>query len=55
MISSEAQDTIFAIVNSREDSQIEKKLTKLLEMVLYDSVGLETMEQVSDFARKKQV
>lgn len=24
-------------------------------MVLYDSVGLETMEQVSDFARKKQV
>ena len=35
---------IFAVVNTRDDSQIERKLNKLIEMVLYESVGLETME-----------
>ena len=35
---------IFAVVNTRDDAQIERKLNKLIEMVLYESVGLETME-----------
>ena len=50
-------DSVFAIVDTQaqEASQTDKQLTKLISMALEDSLGVETMQLVSDFARKKQV
>ena len=50
-------DSVFAIVDTQAQyaSQTDKQLTKLISMALEDSLGVETMQLVSDFARKKQV
>ena len=33
----------------------EEKLSKLIEVAVHESLGIETMQQVLDYARKKQV
>ena len=55
MITSEANDSVFAIVDSKADAKIADKVGKLIEIALRESLGIESMQQVADFARKKQV
>lgn len=55
VIMNEAQDMVFAIINSKTDQNVEEKLRKLIEMAVEESLNYETMNQVNDFARKKQV
>ena len=43
VIVSETQDIVFAIVDSEQDPYIDRKLAKLIEMALHDSLGVETM------------
>lgn len=53
VITSEASATVLAIVNSEADGEVDQKVGKLIEMALRDALGIETMQQVADFARKK--
>ena len=55
MITSESQDMVFAIVNSKEDAQIDTKIEMLIEMAFRDSLGIENPQQIIDFAKRKQV
>ena len=57
VIESEALDSIFALVDTQnqDPALTEKQLTKLVTMALESSLGIETMDYVVDFARKKQV
>lgn len=55
MITSEANDSVFAIVDSKADAKIADKVGKLIEIALRESLGIDSMQQVADFARKKQV
>ena len=55
VITSEANDSVFAIVDSKADAKIADKVGKLIEIALRESLGIESMQQVADFARKKQV
>ena len=55
VITSESDDSIFAVVNTsqQDPAQIEKYLLKLISTVVKESLGVETIETVIDFARKK--
>ena len=46
---------VLGIVNSSQDPRFEDKISKLINMALEGTLGIETMQNVSDFARKKQV
>ena len=59
MISSTNQDAVFAILESAasraEKSAVEAKLRVLVRMAVEDALGIESLQKVSEFARKKQV
>lgn len=55
IVTSEGQDMVFAIFNSKNDPRMAEKLGRLIELAVKDSIGLESMQQVHDFARKKQI
>ena len=46
---------VFAIINSKKDKNVEEKLRKLIDMAVEESLSYESMYQVTEFARKKQV
>ena len=55
IIESEALDSVFAIVDTQnqDPAVTDKQLHKLLSMAFEGSLGIETMDHVVDFARKK--
>ena len=55
VITSESSASIFAIINSKEDKAVYEKIGKLVELALRDALEIETMQQVANYARKKQV
>ena len=59
VISSTSQDAVFAILESAasraDKAAVEAKLRVLVRMAVEDALGIESLQKVSEFARKKQV
>ena len=58
-MSSTSKDAVFAILESAasraDKSSVEAKLRVLVRMAVEDALGIESLQKVSEFARKKQV
>ena len=59
VISSAGTDSVFAILESAatrgDKSAVEAKLRVLVRMAVEDALVIESLQKVSEFARKKQV